>query len=256
MQGWHEKKRWGAAVLLFLVFALIEIARSQKLYDSQDNYHLHAKLKGRSYRDDKIEIHAPRDWTIAVETATTAGSTQMTFAQGAILRKGKYTLRLCTSCMQASGIEGGRFSEIAGMVQPWYRGDPWALPSPCGREETSGASKLLDRVDFWYQRDPAHVFNEDADDCREPGTTVTVWYGSYFAEHCSPGAVSGDCDGFFLDHGRLTGQADIGQDQMVFALTYDTTDPNQLPRKGDPELTEVLREATAIVRSVQYHRKP
>jgi hypothetical protein len=43
---------------------------------------------------------------------------------------------------------------------------------------------------------------------------------------------------------------------MAFGLTYDTTDPNQLPRKGDPELNEVLREASAIVRSVQYRRKP
>ena len=69
--------------------------------------------------------------------------------------------------------------------------------------------------------------------------------------------MPGDCGGYFLDHSRLTGQPGAGYpDQMAFGLTYDTTDPNQLPREGDPELNEVLREASAIVRSVQYHRKP
>jgi hypothetical protein len=65
-----------------------------------------------------------------------------------------------------------------------------------------------------------------------------------------------DCGGVFLDHGRLVGEPAVGPDEMAFALTYDTIDPNQLPRKGDAELNQVLREATAIVRSVHYHRKP
>jgi hypothetical protein len=113
MQGWHEEKIRIAAVLLMLLFTRVGTAGGQKIHDSQDNFHLHAKLKGRSYRDDKIEIHAPGDWSIAVDTLAIGGSTQMTIAQGAILRTGKYILRLCTGCMQASGITGGRFSEIA-----------------------------------------------------------------------------------------------------------------------------------------------
>jgi hypothetical protein len=257
MQGRHEEKSRGAAVLFLLVFTLIGTASTQKLYDPQDNFHLHAKLAGRSYRDDKIEVRAPGDWSIAIGTVTTTGSSEVTFARGAVLRKGKYILQLCTGCGQASGIAGGRFSEIAGMVQPWYREDSGARPSPCGKQETSKASDLLDRVDFWYQRDPVHIFNKDADDCREPRTTATVWYGSYFEEHCPPGAVTVDCGGYFLEHTRLTGQRDADYpDQMAFALTYDTTDPDALPRKGDPELNQALREATAIVRSVRYHRRP
>jgi hypothetical protein len=257
MQRRHEEKSRSAAVLfLLLVFTLIGTASTQKLYDSQDNFQLHAKLAGRSYRDDKIEVRAPEDWNIAIGYETTTGSAQVTFARGAVLRKGKYVLQLCTGCGQVSGIAGGRFNEIAGMVQPWYREDSGAMPSPCGKQETSRVSNLLDRVDFWYQRDPAHIFNKDADDCREPRTAATVWYGSYFEEHCPPSAVTVDCGGFFLNHARLTGQPDAAMDEMAFALTYDTTNPNELPRKSDPELNQVLREATAIVRSVRYHRKP
>jgi hypothetical protein len=46
---------------------------------------------------------------------------------------------------------------------------------------------------------------------------------------------------------------------MAFALTYDETDLDQLPRQGDPELNRVLIEATNIVRSVHFkgsRRKP
>ncbi len=254
MQRLHEVKARGMTVLFLVVFTLVGTASTQKAYDSQNNFQLHAKLTGRTYRDDKIEVHAPENWSIAVATAASTGSAQATFARGAVLRKGKYIVQLCTGCEQASGIAGGRFSEIANMVQPWYREDSGAMPSPCGKQETSKASPLLDRIDFWYERDPEHVVNEAADDCREPRTTASVWYGSYFAEHCPAGAVTVDCGGYFLDHARLTGQPETGLDEMAFALTYDTTDPNQLPRKGDPELNQVLREATAIVRSIRYHR--
>jgi hypothetical protein len=41
---------------------------------------------------------------------------------------------------------------------------------------------------------------------------------------------------------------------MVFALTYDTTDLDKLPRKGDPEVAKALSEATAIVRSIRFKR--
>jgi hypothetical protein len=62
-----------------------------------------------------------------------------------------------------------------------------------------------------------------------------------------------DCGGVFLDHGRLVGEPAVGR---MNGVRVGTIDPNQLPRKGDAELNQVLREATAIVRSVHYHRKP
>ena len=39
---------------------------------------------------------------------------------------------------------------------------------------------------------------------------------------------------------------------MAFALTYDETDLDQLPHKGDLELNRMLIEATNIVRSVHF----
>jgi hypothetical protein len=220
---------------------------------AQDTLGVHAQLAGHAYRDDKIEVEAPTNWTISIETETTRGSQQLTFAKGAILRKGKYILRLCSSCGQVSGALGGRFSEISSMVQPWYRDEEQGLQ--CGKQEISKTSSLLDRVDFWYTRDPAHPTNPAIGDCHEPATSATVWYGSYFTQLCSEAFTEQDgCGGYFLT--GLTSQNYAGLSEMAFALTYDTTNPNQLPHKADPQLTRILQEASGIVASVRYRGKP
>lgn len=226
--------------LFHLVCAAICIAGAQEL---------HMRMIGHTYVDDKITVTAPATWAIAVEDAD-AG-----IHRGAILRKGKYILRLCTSCAQVSGIKGGRFGEISGLVQPWYRVDPGAKGSPCGQQRSTRISKQLNRIDFWFTRDPAHAYDEDADDCRQPKTTATVWYGSYFEENCSFAAAEEDCGGYFLHLDWLTRQHARSldpSDEMAFALTYDETDLDQLPHKGDLELNRMLIEATNIVRSVHF----
>jgi hypothetical protein len=217
---------------------------------AQDSSLLHMKVTGRTYTDDKISVEAPGDWTIAIDDPDGT-------YRGAILRKGKYVLRLCTACAQTSGIMGGRFNEIAGLVQPWYRLDPLAKGSPCGDEKDTRISQRLDRVDFWFRRDPAHTYDEEADDCRQPKTTATVWYGSYFAEHCSYARTGEDCGGYFLHHDWMSNQhagKKFPIDEMAFAMTYEDDDLNQLPHQYDPELQQVLREATTIVRSVRYKK--
>src|SRR5271170_5489059 len=47
---------------------------------AQDTFGVHAQLAGHVYRDDKIEVEAPTNWTISIETETTGGSQQLTFA--------------------------------------------------------------------------------------------------------------------------------------------------------------------------------
>jgi hypothetical protein len=199
-------------------------------------------MAGGLYEDDQIRVQVPASWHMAVDGD----------GQGVILRKDGYILRLCTGCAQVSGIVGGRFNEIAGLVQPWYREDPVANPSACGRPEIGKTSPQIDRVDLWYRRGDA-----GGDGCREPSTTATVWYGSYFAERCPPAVSEGhDCGGFFLHNHWLTdGRADDPFDEMVFALTFDTSDPDGLPKKGDRELNEILRDASAIVASVHFKKK-
>ena len=98
---------------------------------------LHGQLKGRTYIDDKIQVTAPSGW--AIESSN-----------GAVLHKGRYILSLCSYCGQASGIQGGRFSEIDVLVQPWARKEE---PSgSCGKQEIGGRTGKLDRQDLYYAR--------------------------------------------------------------------------------------------------------
>jgi hypothetical protein len=219
---------------------------------AQADFGVHSHLAGQTYEDDKIRVAVPPDWTVAVDSATTTGARQLAYDKGATLRHGRYILTLCTSCGQASGVRGGRFSEIAGMVQPWYRDEAPALP--CGDQETSKASSTLDRVDFWYTRKTAHPSNVANNDCHEPRTTATVWYGSYFTQHCTKPLTDEECGGFFLVNMTSPPPSDGGLNEMVFALTYETMDPNELPHSNDPELAKILAEANAIVASLHYHK--
>jgi hypothetical protein len=207
-----------------------------------------ARIADRTYADDRISVTAPATWSMAIDVVD--GN-----QRGAILRKGKYILRLCTSCAQTSGIVGGRFAEISGLVQPWFRVDPGANPGPCGQQNSTRVSEQLSRIDFWFRRDPVHVYNQDADDCRQPETTATVWYGSYFEDNCSFADTGEDCGGYFLHLNWLTGSHPKTPgpiDEMAFGLTYDETNLDQLPHQGEAELDRVLIEATNIVHSVHF----
>src|ERR1700760_349262 len=75
---------------------------------AQADFGVHSHLAGKTYEDDKIRVAAPPDWTVAVNSATTTGTRQLTYDKGATLRHGRYILTLCSSCQQASGIAGGR----------------------------------------------------------------------------------------------------------------------------------------------------
>jgi hypothetical protein len=66
-----------------------------------------------------------------------------------------------------------------------------------------------------------------------------------------------ECGGYFLHDfvkGRSTDTPDVTNREMAFGMTYETTDLDHLPHKGDPELSQVLREATVIVTSIRYRR--
>jgi len=241
----RQQSRRLRSLALSLIFLGVIISAG-----AQDRFLLHMNIAGRTYTDDKISVEAPENWTIAIDDLDGT-------YRGAILRKGKYVLRLCTACGQTSGIMGGRFNEIAGLVQPWYRLDPGAKGSPCGNEKDTRISQRLDRVDLWFRRNPAHTYDEEADDCRQPKTTATVWYGSYFAEHCSYADTGEDCGGYFLHRDWLVDPHagnEFPTDEMAFAMTYEEDDLDKLPHQYDPELQHVLREATTIVRSVRYKK--
>lgn len=232
------------ALLLSLAARGTVAAQDHIFNDPSD--HLHASIRGREYKDEKIRVQVPASWQVSI--LRWANTSRM----GAELRKGKYILRLCTGCGQASGMVGGRFAEIALLVQPWA---PTEEPTgPCGTEQRTKVTANIERVDLWFRRDPDHEVSDANRFCLQPETTDTVWYGSYFAEECLRVGKHADaeCGGYFLHRAWLTRKtSDI--DEMAFALTYDTSDLDRLPRRNDLELKKILDEAAAIVHSVRIY---
>ena len=231
-------------VLACLLLGLAVVAAAP----AQEEFNLHPSIRERVYKDDKISVQVPASWQISILRRES-----VLFPMGAELRKGNYVLRLCTACGQTSGVMGGRFAEISYFVQPWAR---TVEPSgPCGNDQRTQVTGKIERVDYWFRRDANHVFNEETDLCRAPKTTDTVWYGSYFAERCSQAELEAniECGGFFLHGAWLTRKPADVSDEMTFALTYDTSDLDRLPRRNDEELQRILAEAAAIVRSIRFY---
>jgi len=213
-----------------------------------------------AFEDDRIRVEVPTGWSLQPVVGHTGGVPSVDIQLGALLTKGRYKIYLLTHSGHASGIAGGRFSEIVQYVSPWIDMSeaPW-LPCP-----TSGSKSLekgkLSRYDFYF--DTLHANRKALKDCGSPTMKGNLWYGSHFAEECVSDNVPSDCGGPFLDYSGLGGakprpRTDTENDwtetpQAVYAVTFDTLNPNELPRKDDPRLGRVLQEATAIVNSIVY----
>jgi len=214
------------------------------------------------FEDDRMRVEIPVGWSVQPATEHVSGDKPFESPIGALLSKGKYRLYLLTHQEQASGIEGGRFSEVVQYISPWIdMGEsPW-LPCP---SEIQGSEAVTDnkltRQDLYF--DTAHASKKALADCGNPRVRGTLWYGSYFVETCHGKDTPRACGSFFLTYQDLSGKnpqprtvngsTTSDEWQMVYAMTFDTKTPNSLPMKNDPGLLAVLREASVIVGSIVY----
>ena len=214
------------------------------------------------FEDDRIRVEIPAGWSVQPATEHVSGDKPFELPIGALLTKGKYRLFLLSHQEQASGIEGGRFSEVVQYISPWINmsESPW-LPCP---SEIQGSEAVTDnkltRQDLYF--DTAHASKKALADCGNPSVKGTLWYGSYFVETCHGKDTPRACGSFFLTYEDLSGKnpqprtvngsTPNDEWQMVYAMTLDTKTPNTLPMKNDPGLLAVLREASLIVGSIVY----
>jgi hypothetical protein len=150
--------------------------------------------------------------------------------------KGHYILYINTQATQASGVEGGRFSEIA-MGAPSADVVITTYPSPpCGKGESSPASAPYTRMDLYVSKTDL----ESQSWCNAPSSGATVWYFSYIT----------DAGGGYLNH-YVPGQ----NRALVVTMAYRSKDVNSLPLKGSTELNSMLSEMTSIVNALKIKRK-
>jgi hypothetical protein len=140
-----------------------------------------------------------------------------------------YILYINTQAQQASGVEGGRFAEIA-QGAPSADAVVTVQPSPpCGITESHD-----NRVD-WYISDKTNVSY-----CKIPTNGQTVWYFSY---------ITDSSKGYFNYYTPGQGKA------LVVTMSYNSKNINSFPVKGSQELESALSEMTTMVNSLEVKIK-
>jgi IPT/TIG domain len=141
------------------------------------------------------------------------------------LVRGKYLLTINPIFTHASGIQGGRFIEIAvGMPSldaATRNADPGS-GAECA-QWPFGVLKITESISL------ANLYTDSSkagDVCVFPSSGKPVWFGSFF----SAGATGSD---------------------YTITLSYDTTDVNSLPKKGSPELKRVFTEVAVMLRTLE-----
>jgi hypothetical protein len=145
------------------------------------------------------------------------------------ITKGKYIIYINTRATQASGVEGGRFAEIA-MGAPSADAVVTVQPSPpCG---DSKQTKVLDA----YSRTDLYVNKLDNKEyCSGPENDKTVWYFSYISKD----------QGYFIHtwNNRPT--------NLVITMAYNSKNISDFPTEDSPELSEAFASITEMIGSLE-----
>lgn len=141
---------------------------------------------------------------------------------------GKYVLTINPIYQHASGVEGGRFGEATSAMPsvhavraevdgPW--GTTCALDGPAQNLIISAKLSLSNL----YTNDTKSNVN---DGCKFPSDGRSAWFGS-----------------LYVGAGR--------ESEYTITLAYDTSDVNELPKRGSPELTRVLSDAKTMLKTLE-----
>lgn len=174
------------------------------------------------YENSYMKITVPSTWTY---TTTANGSIN--------IMKDNYILFINPNYQQASGVQGGRFEEIASGA-PSADAIIKVKPSgPCGSTVTTLAYSV-------YKRKDLYVKNSDASEtCAAPTTNSSVWYFSYVVDN----------DGY------LSYYKTVANTSYVITMSYNSKNVNSFPVKDSSALNAKLNEMTNIVKTLQLKRQ-
>lgn len=195
------------------------------------------------YENEYLKVTIPAGWTATQASQTVSYGmcndkeectvTQKVEPNPAAVNiiKGNYILYINAHASQASGIEGGRISEI-GMGAPSF--DAVTInPSqpPCEPPVPGPLIEGLRRYDLYVS-----AANKKAE-CIKP-TSGVVWYFSYMSR----------AGGYF----NYYNNSGVG---YVITMAYKASDVNAFPKKGTAELNARLAEMSSIVKTLELKRK-
>jgi hypothetical protein len=177
------------------------------------------------YENANMKITLQDGWT-----AKQAGSN----VAAVNITNGGYILYINTQASQASGVEGGRFAEIA-QGAPSADAVVTVQPSPpCGTQDSSEVTTKGHLVNLYVSASDKKAY------CKVPTNGKTVWYFSYFTDINK---------GYFNYYTPGQGKA------LVVTMAYNSKDVNSFPEKESSDLTSAISDATYMIDSLQIKIK-
>src|SRR5260370_7560942 len=151
------------------------------------------------------------------------------------ITKGNYILYINTQASQASGVEGGRFAEIA-MGAPSVDAVVTLHPSPpCGTQESTPVLAPYTRNDLYVSK----ANSKPQDWCNAPSSGATVWYFSYITD-----AAGGYFNYYVPGQNRA----------LVVTMAYRSKNVISFPCKATTDLTSVLSTIPSLANSFTINR--
>ncbi len=140
---------------------------------------------------------------------------------------GKYILYVNSQAYQASGVQGGRLSEITQGAPSADAVEKARPQNDCTPTEKFAAYSDKYRYDLYVG--PAS--NKEV--CNIPANNATLWYFSYVT-----------------NGGPFNYYSASSNKGYVITMSYNEKDINKLPAKGSTELTNALNQMTDILKSL------
>jgi len=183
-----------------------------------------AVAQSKVYSNTYMSVTIPGGWSYS---ATQSGAVNIT--------KDNYILYINPRAQQASGIQGGRYGEIAGgapssdAVNNLDAGN-----APCTPPETHTTTGGYSRYDYYVSNTTK---GENA--CTSPSDGSNIWYFSYLSK-----------DGGYFNH--TTAQQGTAEGYVI-TMAYNSKNVNALPKKGNATLNAMLAEMTSIASTLKIN---
>ena len=187
------------------------------------------KAVASTFTDKNLSINVLPGWMAKQSAATTA-------PEAVNITKGNYILYVNPLFGHASGIQGGRFSEVADGM-PSVDLVMAKVNQPASANDCATISYFDLPVSSVVSLTNLYTDStKKAAGCSFPSNGQSVWFGSY---------VSGSATEF----GRKTA-SDVFN-EFAITVAYNTNNVNNLPKKNDPVLNQTLTDVVTMLKTLK-----
>ena len=210
------------------------------------------RFPGTLYKNEYMTVTIPDGWKLSEGTRTIQNQTYdkntgkitligppIVEKTGAVnIVKGNYILYINPWAGQASGIQGGRFGEIAGgaLSVMAVAEDPSAGVI-CGSSDSPPVFTNMDQNP--HSRVDLYTSQEQRNYCNRPASGKEAWYFSYITD-----IKDSTYFNYYKDGEALS---------FVITMAYNSKDINKLPLKNSEELTTMLSEMSNIIKTAEFY---